>query len=913
MKTFVKCLFVSLILGFCGLAFAEDAQKATVEINGKNVLPSNGTVAGVWFFHDAELGDKSPQLLITGFPKPTPKYRITAVLNLGDKIRICPPNENPLEFQAEKESVTIHTVSTLNLDPIRRTWTLGTTDCSPNFKPEIETALVEHDWRLQDGIDTPSEARTYQQAIAKMIPQIESLIQDLSESGTALDSVKTKWETLKTQAVYDEAQWLAVHQLRRELVLTNPLFQTGPILFAKNVPSMFSHQLTQVYGYTSRPGGGLFVLDQPGKSMQVRSLLNKQLPTGCYMHPEVGYDAKKIYFAYCEVNESPKVWRDPDAMNRRFHLYEVNVDGTGLRKLTDGEFDDFSPTCLPDGQLVFISTRRGGFHRCGGGPCFVYTLASMNPNSGETNATAKPISFHETNEWDPAVLNDGRIVYTRWDYVDRDAVFYQQLWSARQDGTNVRIYYGNNTFVPCGIWEAKPIPGTHKIMATAAPHHGMSAGSVVMLDTTLGVDGSEPITRLTPDARFPEAEAVLAYGIALPNSTDFDSPVTNYWDALNRPDRPGHRELIPTEQERRWGGHCYKSPFPLSEKYFIASYSYDRLRGEPGPNIPNMFGIYFLDVFGNKELIYRDPNISSVWATPLAPRLVPPILTGGIENTVAKTGTFYLQNVYESWPKLPAGEKNKIKALRIVQVLPKTTPNANSPMVGAAFASPGKQVLGTVPVEEDGSAYFECPSNIPVLFQALDAEGRAVQMMRSIAYLQPGEKMSCVGCHENRMQTLASNYNAQAMRRAPSKIAPGPDGSKPMSYPILVQPVLDKHCTSCHTELNREKNGGILLTGEPDGTYTKSYNSLISKVAYTAWGMANGNYEPLTEPNRFGARASALVRLLDEGHYDVKLSKDDWERINTWIDSNALFYGTFKPEDQSRQQRGERIAGPALE
>jgi hypothetical protein len=339
------------------------------------------------------------------------------------------------------------------------------------------------------------------------------------------------------------------------------------------------------------------------------------------------------------------------------------------------------------------------------------------------------------------------------------------------------------------------------------------------------------------------------------------------------------------------------------------------LRGELGPNIPNMFGIYFVDVHGNKELIYRDPNISSVWAKPLAARPAPPTLQAGLEpeDMKKKTGTFYMQNVNESLLPFPDGPEDKIRSLRIVQVLPKTTPNANDPMVGAAFASPGKQVLGTIPVEEDGSAYFECPSEIPILFQALDAEGRAVQTMRSLTYLQPGENMSCVGCHENRMQTFTPNVGALAMQRAPSKIEPGPDGSRPLSFPLLVQPVLERRCVGCHSEKTPEQSGGIILTGEPEGHYTKAYNALISRVAYTAWSMPEGNYEPITEPGRFGARPSALTKLLLDGHHDVKLTGDEWERLNTWMDANALFYGTFNREDKARQQRGERIEGPDLE
>ena len=900
---------------------ASEPTKTTVEINGNAVLPSNGSASGVWFFHDFGSGGKSTQVLLLGHPLPTPKYRIVAALNPGDTVRIIPgeSSEKPLEFQATDKPLVVRETFNISLDPVRRPWSLDQTTCSPPLHPEIEAALIEHDWRMQDGIETPQEPRTFAQAIERMTPQIDSLLDDLKQSGVDVLPFAERWNALKNNGVKEENTWRLVHQLRREIVLANPLFPKEPLVFAKHVPSVMSHQLTQTYGYVARPGGGMFVLEKPGVSMESRALTVNTLPVGNYVHPEVSYDGKKIYFAYCHVERSPEVWRDANAYSRRYHLFEMNADGTGLTQLTDGDYDDFNPTPLPNGNLLFMSTRRGGFHRCGAGPCYVYTLSELlQPNTLENptgESKIRTLSFHETNEWDPSILHDGRVLYTRWDYVDRDAVFYQQLWTSRQDGTNVRIFYGNNTFVPCGIWEGRAIPGSGNVMAVAGPHHGMSAGSIIMLDTTRGVDGPEPITRLTPDARFPESEYPMAAGVTMPAPSDFDSPVPFHWDAVNRPDRPGYRETTVPEQELRWPGHCYKAPWPLSEKYFLVSYSYDRLRGEAGPNIPNMFGIYFADVYGNKELIYRDPNISSVWAKPLAARPAPPTLTAGLEpdENQSKVGTFYLQNVYESWPNLPRTEADGIKSLRIVQVLPKTTPNANDPMVGAAFASPGKQVLGTVPVEEDGSAFFECPSETPVLFQALDANGQAVQTMRSLTYLQPGENMSCVGCHENRMQTFSSNTGAIAMRRSPSKIEPGPDGAKPFSFPILVQPVLERRCVECHSEKTPDQNGDILLTSEPEGIYTKSYNALVSRVAFTAWSLPEGNHEPLTEPNRFGARGSVLTKLLVDGHYDVKLTEDEWERLNTWMDANALFYGTFNREDQARQQRGERIAGPDLE
>jgi mono/diheme cytochrome c family protein len=279
----------------------------------------------------------------------------------------------------------------------------------------------------------------------------------------------------------------------------------------------------------------------------------------------------------------------------------------------------------------------------------------------------------------------------------------------------------------------------------------------------------------------------------------------------------------------------------------------------------------------------------------------------------AGEGTFFLQNVYDSDPPLPTG--CSVKRLRIVQVLPKSTPHANTPAVGLPNASPGKQVLGTVPVEADGSAYFRAPAGLPLLFQSLDEQGQAIQVMRSLTYLQPGEAASCVGCHEPRTTAPPVRAVAMALARPPSVITPAPEGAKPLSYARLVQPVLDKQCVSCHSEA--VPGGGVILTARPQGHYTVSYNALAPRVRYSAWGVPGDfrktNSEPLSRPDFFGARGSPLMKLLLAGHGKVVLSPEEVERLATWMDTNALFYGTFDPQDQARQMRGEAIKGPKVE
>jgi len=768
-------------------------------------------------------------------------------------------------------------------------------------------AAIERDWRMQDGIGTQRVPESYANAIERTLQRGDRLIGDLRGNGAKLDRLVDPWETLRSRwqdlraakttgdKAYEDL-WRQVHRLRRQIVLANPVMQPGPLLFVKRVPSAFSHQLTQYLGRDARPGGGLFVLEKPGESFACRQLA-ESLPTGSYLHPEVSPDGRRILFAYCRVDSVPP---NRDAHGDVFyHLYEINVDGSGLRQLTDGPYDDFSPRYLPDGKILFISTRRGGFHRCGRGPCPVYTLAVAEADG----SNPRPISYHETHEWDPAVLDDGRVIYTRWDYVDRHAVHYQQLWTVRPDGSDVRIFYGNNTLSPVGVWEARPVPGSTCVIATAGAHHAMTAGSIIRLDVRRGRDGSDPITRLTPDALFPESEAPV---IREPSG---------HWHA---PVGVAGPVEVPPEAQR-WPGHCYRSPWPLSEDCFLAAYSFDPLIGEPTGNRAAMFGVYLVDRFGNKELLYRDPEISSLWPIPLRARPRPKRVASVLDTAAVASasgdaaGTFFVQNVYQAWPALPA---DSVRRLRVVQVLPKTTPHINAPSVGLANASPGKQVLGTVPVERDGSAYFTVPAGVPLAFQAIDEAGRAVQIMRSVTYLQPGERASCVGCHEPRSVAPPVSRIARALRRDPSTIVPGPDGSRPLSYPLLVQPVLDKHCVRCH---NREKpEGKVVLIGETQGHYTFSYNALAPLVSYSAWGGRGGDFrqvnsEPLSVPGFFGARGSRLMKMLLAGHEDVKLSPAEIERLATWMDANGLFYGTFDPADQARQQRGERIAGPALE
>ena len=350
----------------------------------------------------------------------------------------------------------------------------------PSLRPAMEQALVEWDWRMQDGIQPDLDLGWgpidhTKDGTWKTLTRCGRLLDDLKTAGVPVGDLERRRQKLlefcdrldyKSGLGEEENEriWREAHVLRREAVFRNPLAQTGPIAFIKQVPASFSHELTEYLGRWARPGGGVFVLENPGKSMKCRKLAGETLPAGSFQHLDISYEGDRLLFAFCAVDRPSRSWND--LSDHYFHLYEVAADGSGLRQLTKGAFNDFAPRYLPNGQIVFVSTRRGGWHRCGGSPgqgCENFTLALANRDGSEPHT----ISYHETQEWDPAVLNDGRVLFTRWDYVDRHAVFYQQLFTVMPDGKNPATYYGNMTFNPVGTYEGRAIPGSRRIMATA--------------------------------------------------------------------------------------------------------------------------------------------------------------------------------------------------------------------------------------------------------------------------------------------------------------------------------------------------------------------------------------------------------------------------------------------------------------
>ncbi len=322
-------------------------------------------------------------------------------------------------------------------------------------------------------------------------------------------------------------------------------------------------------------------------------------------------------------------------------------------------------------------------------------------------------------------------------------------------------------------------------------------------------------------------------------------------------------------------------------------------------------GLYYFDRFGNLELLYREEGISAMYPIPLAPRPVPPAVPSTLDSTLGEEGEFYLADVRQSLMPLPEGRP--IVGLRIWQVLPKTeTHVANQPRLGYANAESARMLLGTVPVEADGSAYFRVPARRPIYFQAVDARGHAVQTMRSVTYLQPGERRGCVGCHEP-ANTATPRRTLAALQRPPSAIVPGPDGTRPFSFVRLVQPVLDRHCVRCH-DGGPEAKSKLVLTREPRGEFSASYEGLRPFVRWYEWG-GKSIAQAVTFPGRCGADESPLLGILEDPDHksQVNLPAAERERIVLWLDGNAPFYGVYSASDRLAQSRGEQVPCPRVQ
>jgi len=734
---------------------------------------------------------------------------------------------------------------------------------SPGQSKTIAIAAIqgplgpEYDFRVEDDSGGRYELHLFRyDPLERQLDSMAGLIERLDSKGVPVETEREELSRLRrVQQQFLAAECgigaernavLEARLIRRSLFWRDPeLSGLRKVLFVKRRPFEPSHNYSVHFDAPFRPGGGVCLLEVAHRdgSIQPQELTVTELfdsGSGIARTPMADFGLNKIYFGY------------RSAENAYYHVMSMNTDGGGLRQLTDGPFHNYWPCPLPDGGLAFISSRCKARYLCWRPQAAV--MFRMDTDGGDI----RPLSFANLTEWAPSVMNDGRIIWTRSEYQDKGANFGHTLWAIRPDGTKPELVFGNDIIQPAGYANGREVPGTSEILCTLISHFGDLNGPLALVDVGRGRFTAESIHTLTPEVPWPG-----------------QSPVTE----------------------------CFRDAFAVSRDFYLCSH------------VPwRRFGLFVLDRYGNREMLYDDPQISSMCPTIFAVRQQPAVLNAHIDLE-KNCGEFIVRDVYSGI--VPAVKRGQAKYIRVVEEvranlerLPNGEYRDDHPAYNDWYATPTHKVsgfyrwptyvakapIGIVPIEADGSAHFYAPARKVLYFQLLDEDFNELQRMRSFVQLQPGEKRSCVGCHESRQSTP---FNTQRLAaRGPRQLQPPPWGAGPFSFEKVVQPVLDSKCVRCHNSSHKK---GLDLTGSLDHCkIPASYRTLVERelVDYVNCGFDWGGCEKL-EPLTFGTVKSRLWEVLGAGHHNVRLTSEETRRIKTWIDINCPLW----PDYIERQRR----------
>jgi formylglycine-generating enzyme required for sulfatase activity len=659
-----------------------------------------------------------------------------------------------------------------------------------------------------------------------------------------------------------------LNKLRYDALLSNPLLDFNKLLLLKRKRGQLglpvNHKCNSGIsptGYDNeiavlgpvRPRGTLQTLYRPPADEFIGEI-------------DLHFDADRLLFT------TPK--------DKSWQIFEIKTDGSGLRQVTRGEHpdvDNFDACYLPDGRIVFASTAPYTGVPCWHGKERACSIYLMDGDGGNM----RQLCFDQDLDLHPAVLGTGQIIFSRWDYTGPMHMYLRPLMAMNPDGTGQRAVYGSNSYWPNALYFPRGIPGEpSKIVAIVAGYHGVSRmGELALLDTTKGWHEADGIVQRIPGRGKPVKPIIR------------DNLVGKSWPK-------------------------FLHPYPLSEKYFIVA---SQLNGK------SPWGIYLVDVFDNILPIHVKRQFDLFEPIPLVKRPRPPVIPDRVDLK-SNEAVVYLHDVYAG-PGLAGVPRGTVKRLRIVAYHFGYPGMAGPDKIGCGGPWEVMRILGTVPIHEDGSAIFSVPANTPLSVQPLDKQGKAVQLMRSWFTAMPGETVSCVGCHEQPKQ-IPGLRRRLAAARSPDRIKPWYGPPRGLDFERDVQPVLDKYCVSCHngrqiTDLRCEryvKNyRGRELTrlgatrlhpavrealGGTAVRYTPAYEALVPYIRR----VNIEDHVGLLVPGEYHADTSELIQMLSKGHYNVRLDKEAWDRLITWIDLNGPCHGTWGevspiPDGADRRRR----------
>ena len=747
--------------------------------------------------------------------------------------------------------------------------------------------LLRSDWLAQCG-GNPSKWTILNELrrASELADRIEDSDVDLTEERRQIESLS---EEAKKVADSDAELYFKVRHIKRSILFKNPAIDFDTILYI-DVPypqgSENWHETRHRLGYMGGTGGRLMTMKGLSPDGHQKMLLPKEPLTGTFWRPDLSFDADKVLVSFKPHNE------------KSFHIYEVDINGENVRQLTGGRFDDLDPIYLPDGEHCVFSTTRGyTYVRCMP-PTNAFVLARMKLDSSDLYL----ISRNNEPDYLPSLLPDGRIIFSRWEYTDKPLWRCVSLWTMNPDGTQTQTLWGNQSVWPDLPKDVRAVPDSNRLIITGSAHHNWFSGSVALVDPTKGMNFPDGLTKITGEIPWPET---------------------------------GNGPIDPVESANYEGTGAYSaydSPYPLTEKDFLVSAQRGGFGGK--------YVLLLMDTDGNRELIAEGEH-NILYAQPVRPRVKPPVIVDRVqwpkkeEYGKAAPGIIYSNNVYDDAPPELVG---KAKYLRILNIEPKTYTLWNErpyistgPAVSMVQSEGVKRILGTVPIEEDGSVSFYAPSGVALHFQLLDENHRCLQTMRSFTGVMPGEQRGCVGCHASQITSPAPQKRSIAVLREPSTITPPPWDDRSVSFERYVQPVLDKHCGSCHSGDGQAKEifdttlrPGFLHFKEPYVTIIGNPMWAKEQKIYRPGSLTPWN-EP-TEPELkdpppgFGIADTILVeafstidpagyttpkpmeklsyasRLINKycqpDHYGVRLSETELLRLIVWVDAVCPYMGS---------------------
>lgn len=729
--------------------------------------------------------------------------------------------------------------------------------------------MLRRDWLHQaDQNPTPERIKAEIGWTRQLAARIAAVHPDRANPSAQLARLGELEKQAAEISAADNELYFRVRELKRFIMLSNPAVDFDKVLLV-DMPypdgKEWRHETRHRLGYMAVPGGRLLVLEGLSPDGKLRQLM-PQLPLhGSFWRPDLSFDAQKVLVSFKPHNE------------KSFHLYEINADGSGLVQLTDGPYDDLDPIYLPDGHILFSTTRAHTYVRCMP-PTNAFVLARCDHDGKNIYL----VSQNNEPDYLPSVMHDGRVIYTRWEYTDKPLWRAQGLWTVNPDGTQVSTFWGNQSVWPDLLKDARSIPGSRRVMFTGSAHHDWFSGSVGILDPDRGYNFPDGLTKVTAELPWPESG---------------NGPVDPIESANYHPS----------------GSYrAYYSPYPLSEQDFLVSAERN-----------GKFLLYLMDVDGNRELIYEGAH-NIFHAQPLRPRPRPPVIADRVawpsrqQRLEPQGGVIYSGNVYHG---APAELRGNARWLRVLTIEPKTYTYwhkrpyiSTGPVVSAVQSEGVKRILGTVPIEADGSVAFHVPPGKSLHFQLLDENYRALQTMRSFVGAMPGEKRGCLGCHELHSTTPMHDVKPIALTKPPQAIAPPPWGDDTVSYARYVQPVLDRYCGKCHQgdgegrkTLDLTDRPGFLDFSEPyltligRPTWGKPYepppspipgfgiaNMLMVEAYSTTDPRAYQTPKPMTQ---LSYKSPLIDRCASGEHHNVKVDPVSLQRLIAWVDAMCPYLG----------------------